>query len=68
VSFGAYLAGVILTAILPLPRLGIVEPCTAYGLPAGARGAWVDEPQRVLAFGLLYFLAVGVARIALAPQ
>ncbi len=64
VSFGAYLGGLILTAMLPLPRLGIVEPGSAYGLPAGARGAWADEPQRVLAFGLLYFTAVGVARIA----
>jgi hypothetical protein len=50
----AYIGGVFLTTLLPVPRLGMgadIQP--QFGLPGS--GLWVEEPQRVIAFGLLYF-------------
>jgi hypothetical protein len=68
VSTLAYIAFAILTSLLPLPRLGVREHGHAYGVNAKASGAWVDEPYRVLAFGFLYFICVGIARVYYAPQ
>jgi hypothetical protein len=67
ISTGAYLLLIVLTVVLPLPRLGIAGAGTDYGLPAGASGAWVEQPHRVIAFGFLYFLVVAVARAMFAP-
>lgn len=47
-----YVGGVMLTLALPLPALGIDEETRRL---VGMGGAWGDEPQRVVAFGLLYF-------------
>lgn len=62
VSTAAYFGGVLLTMLLPLPRLGVRGTLHDYGMTGGARGAWVDSPHRPLAFGVLYFSAVGCAR------
>ncbi len=49
-----YIGGVFLTLLLPMPRLGLtLELQPAFGLPGS--GLWVDQPQRVIAFGVLYF-------------
>lgn len=50
----AYIGGVMATTLIPVPRLGIgrdIQPLLE--LPGG--GLWVEQPQRVIAFGLLYF-------------
>ena len=52
----AYLVGVFLTLILPLPLLGL-QPDVVDALDLPGTGAWIDEPHRVLAFGVLYFAA-----------
>ena len=53
-SVAAYIGGVFLTSILPMPRLGMsAEVQPQFGLPGS--GLWVEEPHRVIAFGLLYF-------------
>lgn len=49
-----YLFAIFITAIVPLPRLGVDEAARArMDLPGS--GLWIDEPWRVFAFGLLYF-------------
>jgi hypothetical protein len=50
----AYVLGAVLTAMLPIPRLGVSEAVQA-AIGAPGSGAWIEEPQRVLAFGLFYF-------------
>jgi hypothetical protein len=57
VSTALYLAGVFATTLLWVPRFGMtaaVQP--QFGLNGG--GVWVDEPHRVVAFGVLYFGAL----------
>ena len=50
----AYLGGVFATVMLPVPRLGItIEVIHQLHLPGS--GLWVNEPQRVIAFGMVYF-------------
>ena len=49
-----YIGGMLLTTLLWLPRLGITSGVQAQlGIPG--RGLWVDHPQKVIAFGVLYF-------------
>jgi len=58
VSAMAYLFGCFVTVLLPIPRLGITsEIVSRANLPGD--GLWVDQPWRVVAFGFLYFAAVG---------
>ena len=52
----AYLGGVGLTLFLPLPLLGM-QPDVVDALNLPGSGAWIDEPHRVLAFGVVYFAA-----------
>lgn len=54
-SVALFLAAVFLTSVLDVPRWGItVALAPSYGLdPHG--GLWEAEPQRVVAFGVLYF-------------
>lgn len=52
-----YILGVFATLFLPLPKLGI-DAATIPQLGLVGSGAWVDEPHRVVAFGLLYFAAL----------
>lgn len=47
------------TTLLPIPRLGITPAVQAAQQLSGG-GLWVDEPHRVIAFGVLYFAAVGL--------
>lgn len=50
----AYLLGVFATSLLPVPRLGITaEIVRSLDLPG--TGLWISEPQRVIAFGVIYF-------------
>jgi hypothetical protein len=54
-----YLFGVFLTVIAPVPRFGITaERIPQLGLTGG--GLWIDQPYRVLAFGVVYFMAQGI--------
>jgi hypothetical protein len=55
------------TSFLPIPALGITPSVQAeMGLPGS--GLWVDEPQRVLAFGFLYFTATSLTTILGRPR
>jgi hypothetical protein len=54
----SYLLGAGLTTFLPLPRLGITADVVSE-LHLTGSGLWVSEPWRVVAFGVLYFAAMG---------
>ena len=48
--------------MLPLPRLGIdAALAQSIALP-GSSGLWVEQPHRVVAFGLLYFAATAALK------
>jgi hypothetical protein len=49
-----YVVGVFITSILPVPQFGIDASVVAK-LHLPGSGVWVDEPQRVIAFGAFYF-------------
>jgi hypothetical protein len=53
-----YLVGVFATTLLPVPEFG-VTPAVISSAGLTGEGIWIDEPYRVLAFGFLYFSAVG---------
>lgn len=59
-----YLLTVVTTAFWPfVPRLGVdTEISRLLGAPA-ATGVWVEEPQRLLATGFLYFAGMGLIEI-----
>ncbi|MGA2383141.1 MAG: hypothetical protein ABSG61_06855 [Gemmatimonadales bacterium] len=49
-----YLLGCFATILLPIPRLGITpEVVAAQRIPGG--GLWVEHPEKVIAFGVIYF-------------
>lgn len=50
----AYVVGVFATLMLPVPQLGITTDIIRQ-LHLPGSGLWVNEPQRVIAFGVLYF-------------
>ena len=55
-SAALYIGGLIATAIIPLPRLGLTpEAVAALALPGS--GTWIEAPQKLFAFGLIYFAA-----------
>lgn len=57
-----YLGGVFATVFLPVPELGMTSSVRAsLDLPGG--GLWVDEPYRVMAFGVLYFGLAGLGEL-----
>jgi hypothetical protein len=57
-----YLVACFLTVVLPVPRFGLTpDVVVALHLPSG--GAWVEQPQRAMAFGFLYFVSVGVSEL-----
>ncbi|MDD8018761.1 MAG: hypothetical protein PHP42_10350 [Bacteroidota bacterium] len=61
-----YLVGVAVTIGTPLPSLGVTPDAIAHaGLTGG--GLWIEEPYRVLAFGFIYFTAVGISELTLIP-
>lgn len=62
---GAYLIAVMLTTILPVPRLGIdLAAKAAWDLPGS--GLWISQPQRVIAAGFLYFGATALFKFGAA--
>lgn len=62
VSALAYLVLCFVTVFLPVPRLGITpEVVSRESLPGS--GLWVSQPHRVIAFGFLYFAAVGLSEL-----
>lgn len=67
VSVLAYLFGCAFTSLFPLPRLGLRKHGHDYGIARDASGLWIEQPHRVIAFGLIYFLCIGLARVLLAP-
>lgn len=52
-----YVIFAVVTVFLPLPRLGL-DPQTVTDLALPGGGLWIEEPHRVMAFGLLYFGAL----------
>lgn len=56
-----YLGGVVLTLLLPLPRLGL-SPDVVATLGIAGSGVWVESPHRLMAFGVLYFGALAAAK------
>jgi hypothetical protein len=64
VSTLCYLLGVFVTMFPWLPRLGLTPRVAAtIHMPSSVSGAWVSEPHRLVAFGFLYFTAVGVSEL-----
>lgn len=53
-----YLLGATTTTLLPIPALG-VTPAVIAAQHIPSSGLWVEQPQRVLAFGVLYFALTG---------
>ena len=53
-----YLLRAFATLVLPVPRLGIT-PAVIAAQQIHATGLWVEQPQRVLALGVVYFLLTG---------
>lgn len=49
-----YVIGVMVTSIMPLPRLGIT-PDLLPRLDLPGSGLWVEKPHTVIAFGVFYF-------------
>lgn len=62
VSAVSYLVLCFVTVLLPLPRLGLTADVVSRESLPGS-GLWVDQPHRVIAFGFLYFLAVGISEL-----
>lgn len=67
VSMFAYFGGILVTAFLPLPRLGVDEQILQAAAAALGSGLWVDEPQTVLAFGAMYFGTLAWAKWSYRP-
>lgn len=61
-----YLIGAVSTSAMPLPRLGFTPDVVA-SLHLEGGGLWVDEPWRVVAFGGVYFAAVGLLELLVFP-
>ena len=59
----SYLFGVFITTVPPLPRLGMDAAAVA-SLELSGGGLWIDEPWRVMAFGLVYFTLMGLVQLA----
>lgn len=64
-SVALFLGAVFLTSLVDVPRWGITAALAPkYGLdPHG--GLWEAEPQRVVAFGVLYFGVIFVVKLAI---
>ena len=63
-SVAAYLFAVAVTSIVPLPRLGLREDLQPrFGFGDSMSGAWVEQPQSVVAMGALYFALLCAAKV-----
>lgn len=58
VSIMLYLGCCFVTVVPPVPALGIT-PAVVASLHLPGEGLWITEPQRVIAFGFLYFALTG---------
>lgn len=57
-----YVMLVFATVILPVPSFGVSSEVIArQGFTMG--GLWIDEPYRLMAFGFLYFAAIGMTEL-----
>jgi hypothetical protein len=57
-----YVMLVFATVILPVPSFGVTSEVIArQGFTMG--GLWIDEPQRMMAFGFLYFSVIGLTEL-----
>lgn len=61
-----YLVGAVTTSAMDLPRLGF-DPAFVASLHLDGGGLWVDEPWRVVAFGAVYFGAIGLLELFVYP-
>ncbi len=61
-SVACYLLGVFATVIVPMPRLGMDDAAVA-SLQLSGGGLWIDEPWRVMAFGVVYFTLIGLVQL-----
>ena len=61
-SVVCYLFGAFATVIAPLPRIGMDQAAVA-SLQLSGGGLWIDEPWRVMAFGVVYFTLIGVVQL-----
>ena len=66
-SVVAYIFGAFLTILVPVPRLGMTEALQeGFGLDGG--GLWIEQPQRVVAFGLVYFGLLCIGKLVAARR
>ena len=57
-----YVMFAMITVLAPIPALGVTaDVIRLQGFDSS--GAWVSEPQRALALGVLYFAAVGLSEL-----
>lgn len=57
-----YLGGVFITALAPVPELGVTYEYVQ-SLHIAEHGLWFDEPHRLIAFGFLYFTLISFAEL-----
>jgi hypothetical protein len=57
-----YLVFVFITVIGPIPAFGIT-PAVIAAQEFTSSGEWIRAPYRVVAFGFLYFLAIGISEL-----
>jgi hypothetical protein len=62
-SVVAYLGAVFLTALVPVPDFGIDAAARA-GAAIPGSGLWVEQPETVIAAGLVYFSILAWAKVA----
>ena len=63
-SVVAYLFACFATVVPPVPRLGMKAELQAqFGFGEGQGGLWIEEPQRVVAMGALYFGLLCAAKL-----
>jgi hypothetical protein len=62
-SVVAYIGSVFLTVLLPVPEFGIDAAARA-GAAIPGSGLWVEQPETVIAAGLVYFSILAWAKVA----
>jgi hypothetical protein len=67
VSVATYIVGGMLTAVVPLPALGMTPEFVA-AMHLSGRGVWIERPYTVLAFGLIYFSIQAFAKYKATPE
>lgn len=57
-----YVLFAMITVMLPVPEFGITRE-VVWAQEFTSEGVWVEEPQTAIAFGFLYFFAVGLSEL-----